>query len=70
MRSFLLTVHEPGSLVLEDIRTRRRVRVTDLSEVPVRVAQWLAEPEPEPSLPASADTPDWTGSTSVRGPAL
>jgi hypothetical protein len=67
MRSFLLTVHEPGSVVLEDLRTRRRMRV-ELSEVPARVAEWLAEPEPAPPV-VTAGRPDWTGSTSAPGPA-
>jgi hypothetical protein len=60
MRSFLLTVHEPGSVVLEDLRTRRRVRVTHLSEVATHVDEWLteaeAEPRPAPELTSQRDS--------------
>jgi hypothetical protein len=66
MRSFLLTVHEPGAVVLEDLRTRRRVRV-ELSEVPGRVGEWLAESEPDPPS-LSEGRPDWTGPRSAPGP--
>ena len=44
-RSFLLTVHEPGSAVLEDLRTGQRVHVADLDELGSRVAVWLAAPQ-------------------------
>ena len=55
-RSFLLTVHEPGSAVLEDLRTGQRVHVADLAEVGPRVAGWLdatrgdESPRPTPDL--------------------
>ena len=45
-RSFLLTVHEPGSAVLEDLRTGQRVHVADLADLGPRVAGWL-DPEQE-----------------------
>jgi hypothetical protein len=66
MRRFLLTVHEADALVLENLRTRERVRVADVGELAERLGAWLAEPEP----PVSADTPGWTGSTSAPGPLL
>jgi hypothetical protein len=60
VRSFLLIVHEPGSAVLEDLRTRRRVRVADLAEVPARVGEWLAEGDDGDVVapdPAAAERP-------------
>ncbi len=40
-RSFLLTVHEPSSAVLEDLRTGQRVHVAELADLGSRVASWL-----------------------------
>lgn len=40
-RSFLLTVHEPGSAVLEDLRTGQRVHVTELAGLGSQVMTWL-----------------------------
>jgi hypothetical protein len=41
-RSFLLTFHEPGSGVLEDLSSdRQRVRVTDVEDVAGYLAVWL-----------------------------
>ena len=42
-RSFLLTVHEPGSAVLEDLATGRRVHVSELADLGAQVMGWLAE---------------------------
>jgi hypothetical protein len=48
-RSFLLTVHEPSSAVLEDLRTGQRVHVAELADLGSRVAGWLpAGPDGEP----------------------
>ena len=32
-RTYILSVHEEGQLLLEDVRTRRRVRLSDISEI-------------------------------------
>jgi hypothetical protein len=40
-RSFLLTVHEPGSAVLQDLSTGRSVHVTDLGTLGPTVAHWM-----------------------------
>jgi hypothetical protein len=40
-RSFLLTVHEPGSAVLEDLSTAERVHVADLGTLGAQIARWL-----------------------------
>lgn len=40
-RSFLLTVHEPTSAVLEDLSSGRRAHIADLAEVGAQVARWL-----------------------------
>ncbi len=48
-RSFLLTVHEPDSAVLEDLRTGQRVHVVELDDLGSAVANWLAvAPDGEP----------------------
>ena len=47
-RSFLLTVHEPGSAVLEELNSGRRVHVTAIEQVGELVAHWLADEHGEP----------------------
>jgi hypothetical protein len=42
-RSFLLTVHEPGSAVLEDLSNGRHEHVADLAALGAHVARWLEE---------------------------
>ena len=46
-RTFVLTVHgDERESVLEDVRTRERVRVASLALVPRLIARWLAQPVP------------------------
>lgn len=40
-RTFLLTVYEPGSGVLEDLETGRRDHVVDGATLAARLAPWL-----------------------------
>ena len=56
-RSFLLTVHEPDSAVLEDLRTGLRVHVTELADLGSQVASWLLvanDGEPRPRRPPAS----------------
>ena len=55
-RTYVLSIHEPeGNLILEDVRTRRLVRLTDLSEIAEQIASWREQdPPPEPAGDESA----------------
>lgn len=55
-RSFLLTVHEPGSAVLEDLRTGQRAHVAELADLGARIADWLAA-APDESHPRPGARP-------------
>jgi len=55
-RSFLLTVHEPGSAVLEDLRTGRRVHVPALADLGPRVVALLGDKADEASTPTGKAT--------------
>ena len=55
-RSFLLTVHEPGSAVLEDLRTGQRAHVAELAALGPLVASWV-DPGREEELPAAGAPP-------------
>ena len=41
VRTFLLTVYEPSSAVLEDVRTGRRDHVVDSATLAARLAPWM-----------------------------
>lgn len=50
-RTFLLTVHEPSSAVLEDLRTGQRVHVAELADLGPQIADWLAATKEHQSSP-------------------
>ena len=41
-RSFLVTVHEPGSAVVEDLRTGRQTHVAELAGLGPLLVSWVA----------------------------
>jgi hypothetical protein len=57
-RTYIVSLHEhEDHLLLEEVRTRRRVRLADLSEISGQIARWLAEESaPEPGAPPTAET--------------
>jgi hypothetical protein len=53
-RTYILSVREPeGRLVLEDVRTRRRALLTDLSKIADQIDRWSEDPPVD-----SPQTPD------------
>lgn len=51
-RSFLITVHDPGSLVLEELSSGRRIHVTDPGRLGELLLAWPAEAPNGPSEPS------------------
>jgi hypothetical protein len=52
--TFVVQVHEDGGAVLENVRTRECVWLSQLSEVAAHITGWLDDPERHPrSGPAS-----------------
>jgi hypothetical protein len=44
-QTFVVQVHEDGGAVLENVRTRECVWLSQLSEIAVHISSWLGEPE-------------------------
>ena len=55
-RTYILSVHEEGQLLLEDVRTRRRVRLSDISEIREQIGRWLEQDRA--SQPAARPGPE------------
>lgn len=53
-----MSLHEhEDQLLLEELRTQRRVHLAELSEIGEQIARWLAEdPAPEPGARPTAET--------------
>jgi hypothetical protein len=43
--TFVVQVHEDGGAVLENVRTREFVWLSQLSEIAVQITGWLDDPE-------------------------
>ncbi len=43
--TFLVQVHEDGGAVLENVRTRECVWLSQISEIAVQITGWLDDPE-------------------------
>jgi hypothetical protein len=56
--TYIVSLHEhEDHLLLEEVRTQRRVRLAHLSEIGEQIVRWLAEePAPEPGAPPTAET--------------
>ncbi|HWH43911.1 MAG TPA: hypothetical protein VNT32_04215 [Thermoleophilaceae bacterium] len=52
-RTYIVSVHEQeGDVLLEDVRTRRRVRLADLAEIGEQIARWLEQDARNPAPPS------------------
>lgn len=58
-RTYIVSVHEPDNhVVLEEVRTQRRVRLAGLSEIGEQIGRWRDEdPAREPGQPPVVESP-------------
>lgn len=46
-RTFVVVVHQPpDGVMVEDVRERRRTRLSDVSELGAQLTDWIREDEP------------------------
>jgi hypothetical protein len=53
--TFVVQVHEDGGAVLENVRTRECVWLSELSEIAVHITGWLDDPELHPRSGAASE---------------
>jgi hypothetical protein len=59
-QTYILSIREPeGDLVLEDVRTRRRALLADLSKIGDQISSWR-EQKPDTRPAQGADSPRWS----------
>ena len=61
-KTFVVQVHEDGGAVLENVRTRECVWLSQLAEIAPQITGWLDEPERHPTS-GSASEPHCPGGT-------
>ena len=61
-KTFVVQVHEDGGAVLENVRTRECVWLSQLAEIAPQITGWLDEPERHPAS-GSASEPHCPGGT-------
>jgi hypothetical protein len=60
--TFVVQVHEDGGAVLENVRTRECIWLSQLSEIAPHITGWLDDPERHPGAgtPSERDFPGGT----------
>ena len=57
-RAFVVTVYEsPARVVVEEVRSRRRLVAADVATVAEQIARWLEAPPVRPAPPPSPEAP-------------
>ena len=61
--TFVVQVHEDGGAVLENVRTRECVWLSQLSEIAPHITGWLDDPEPHPATGPASERDSRGGTT-------